>query len=263
MSEKQGSGGVLVVDDEDEILELLEEYLKVRGYRPWTARNGREALDTLEVEPIDVVLTDMKMPGLGGLELMEAVAEMSRPIAVVMMTGFGTVETAIHAMKLGAADYVLKPFKLRDIHRALSSAHERVEAIRARRQDTALRHFYEHCHRVHTLDDIQLLEQELVDMLVRRLDLVAAGVCAAGEGSAVWASSNGDPVALEQMLSLEGLDEAQKNMQRSMSIGTSGMESRRLVVQLGATNGDESGIESILGALCTAMVCVRQRVHGT
>ena len=258
MSEKQGSGGVLVVDDEDEILELLEEYLKVRGYRPWTARNGREALDTLQVEPIDVVLTDMKMPGLGGLELMEAVAEMRRPVAVVMMTGFGTVETAIQAMKLGAADYVLKPFKLRDIHRALSSAHERVEAIRTRRQDTALRHFYERCHGVRSANDLVSLEQELVTMLVHRLDVVAAGVRVEAAEGFDWACCEGDRSVLEPMAQSEGSAVGRPVVRRS--ILDTGNGSRHLLVQLGSTNGDHEAMDSVLTELCNAIACVRQRL---
>ena len=59
MTERQAGGGVLVVDDEEEILELLQEYLTVRGYRAWTARNGQEAIDRLRTEQVDVILTDM------------------------------------------------------------------------------------------------------------------------------------------------------------------------------------------------------------
>ena len=261
MSEKQGSGGVLVVDDEDEILELLEEYLKVRGYQPWTARNGREALDTIQMEPIDVVLTDMKMPGLGGLELMEAVADMSRPIAVVMMTGFGTVETAIQAMKLGAADYVLKPFKLRDIHRALSSAHERVEAIRVHRQDTALRHFYERCHGVQELTDLALLEQELVTMLVRRLDLVAAGIRVDTAERSEWVCCEGDSAIMEQMSLEASSGGLQHDTRRSISMVQNDNEARSLFVQFSSTSNDHTAMESVLKALCRALICVRQRLH--
>ena len=187
---------------------------------------------------------------------MEAVAEMSRPIAVVMMTGFGTVETAIHAMKLGAADYVLKPFKLRDIHRALSSAHERVEAIRARRQDTALRHFYEHCHRVETLDDYSCSNK------TGRHVGSAIGFGRRGRlRSSGRQRGMGEPIrpnCIEQMLFSKVWMRHRKTCKGPCRLGHP--EWRRLAVQLGATNGDESGIESILGALARRC-CVCDNVY--
>jgi FixJ family two-component response regulator len=199
MTERQAGGGVLVVDDEEEILELLQEYLTVRGYRAWTARNGQEALDRIRTEQVDVILTDMKMPTLGGIELLELVSALPRPIAVVMMTGFGTVETAIHAMKLGAADYVLKPFKLRDIHKALTSAHDRVEALRNQRLDAALREFYEYCHGRERSEELSDVRELLVELLIEKIGLSAAGVWARAEQGLELAAGRGDESALESL----------------------------------------------------------------
>ncbi len=117
---------VLIVDDKEDILELLGEYLRTRGYRVRTAYDGVAGLEIARSEPIDVVLTDMKMPQMGGMELLRAVQDLGRPVAVIMMTGFATVDSAIQALKHGAYDYLLKPFKLRDVYAAIVRASERL-----------------------------------------------------------------------------------------------------------------------------------------
>ena len=105
---------VLVADDHPAIRELLQELLEGEGAQVTTAATGREARALLK-DPFDVLLTDLKMPELDGLSLIrETVAEDDPPV-IVMMTGYGTVDTAVEAMKLGAYDYVLKPFRPDDI----------------------------------------------------------------------------------------------------------------------------------------------------
>ena len=102
---------VLVVDDEPLIRELLVECLEIAGLDAETADCGPAALKLMETESFDLVLTDMKMPEMTGLELIRRIQEKGGDTATIMMTGFGTVESAIEAMKLGAFDYILKPFK--------------------------------------------------------------------------------------------------------------------------------------------------------
>jgi DNA-binding response OmpR family regulator len=260
MTEQVARGGVLVVDDEDEILELLEEYLKVRGYQVWTARNGEQALERLSVEAIDVVLTDMKMPSLGGIELLEKVSELPRPMAVVMMTGFGTVETAIQAMKLGAADYILKPFKLRDIHGALTHANARVESIRVQRLDAGLRSFYEHCNDLED-EDLTWTRQVLVELLVKRLGVSAAGIWKRVEGS----------YSLEYSFGLaEGLDELESCIRSGSRQPTNSQRLRELssgerilgvqLEQESVRPVDAGSIDKALHGLCKALVLAEQRL---
>ncbi len=86
---------ILVVDDEEEILELIGEYLTARDHETVTAYDGAEALQLLRSEPFDIVITDLKMPQLGGLGLIEATAELRRPVAVIVMTAFPTVDSAL------------------------------------------------------------------------------------------------------------------------------------------------------------------------
>ena len=245
MTEREAGGGVLVVDDEEEILELLQEYLTVRGYRAWTARNGQEAMDRLRTEQVDVILTDMKMPTLGGIELLEMVSALPRPMSVVMMTGFGTVETAIHAMKLGAADYVLKPFKLRDIHKALISAHDRVEALRNQRLDAALREFYEYCHGRERREQLCDVRELLVELLIEKIGLSAAGVWAQTEHGLDRTVGRGDEGALE-------------SLEQSLREGRE-LASNQLVSAVSETDGVVIGVCLDEDSRCTGEAAAVQR----
>jgi response regulator RpfG family c-di-GMP phosphodiesterase len=106
---------ILVVDDEKVIREILAEFLQLEGYQVATCEDGQKALDELRLRPYDLVISDLKMPRLSGLQLLEKIAEEGLNVLTVIMTGFGTVETAIEAMKRGAYDYVLKPFKVEEV----------------------------------------------------------------------------------------------------------------------------------------------------
>jgi putative nucleotidyltransferase with HDIG domain len=113
---------VLVVDDEPFIRDILADFLAMEGYSVRTADDGRGALAELRNAPFDVIVTDLKMPNIGGLELLREVTVAYPSTLTVIMTGFGTVETAIDAMKQGAYDYVLKPFKADEIIQVVSRA---------------------------------------------------------------------------------------------------------------------------------------------
>jgi len=101
--------GILIVDDEPLIRQSLYEILRIDGYSAGMAASGRKALDMLKTQKYDVVVTDMKMPEISGMELLEKIKEISPDIEVILITGYGTIETAVQAMKKGAADYVTKP----------------------------------------------------------------------------------------------------------------------------------------------------------
>jgi EAL domain-containing protein (putative c-di-GMP-specific phosphodiesterase class I)/CheY-like chemotaxis protein len=103
---------VLVVDDEPAIRRVLSDFLKMEGFAVETAADGEAAVSRLTAGQYDVVISDLKMPKLGGLELLGEVAKLNPDALTIVMTGFGTVDTAIHAMKAGAYDYILKPFKV-------------------------------------------------------------------------------------------------------------------------------------------------------
>src|SRR5690349_18068269 len=106
---------ILVVDDERVIREILADFLAMEGFNVRTAEDGKAALTELSRARYDLVLSDLKMPNMGGIELLEAIERHTPGIVTIIMTGFGTVETAIDAMKRGAYDYIMKPFKMEEV----------------------------------------------------------------------------------------------------------------------------------------------------
>ena len=106
---------VLVVDDEKVIREILADFLSLEGFWVRTAEDGAAAVAELDAHPYDLVISDLKMPNMGGIELLEHINRTMPNVVTVIMTGFGTVETAIDAMKRGAYDYVLKPFRIEEV----------------------------------------------------------------------------------------------------------------------------------------------------
>lgn len=101
---------ILIVDDEKNYPLILSAVLQEEGFEPLTANSGKQALDILNHSDIDLVLTDMKMPEMDGIELLEKIKEKDPELPVIMMTAHGTVEKAVEAMQKGAYNYILKPF---------------------------------------------------------------------------------------------------------------------------------------------------------
>jgi two-component system response regulator AtoC len=113
---------VLVVDDEKSILLLLKEALSQWGYQVKCVSSAREALDCLRTELHDALLADIRMPEMGGLELLREVRKLDESIEVVMMTGYPTISSAVEAVKAGAYDYLSKPLILDDLRHLMSRA---------------------------------------------------------------------------------------------------------------------------------------------
>ena len=116
---------VLVVDDEKFIRDILADFLGMEGYIVRTAEDGAAALNELSNASYDLIISDLKMPRMGGIELLEQVHTTAPNALTVIMTGFGTVETAIDAMKRGAYDYILKPFKVDEVIRVVQRGIEK------------------------------------------------------------------------------------------------------------------------------------------
>lgn len=113
---------ILIVDDEKNYLVVLSSFLSGEGYEPITADNAQQALDIVENTDLDLVLTDMKMPSMDGIELLKRIKEKSPDLPVVMMTAYGTVEKAVEAMQLGAFNFVLKPFQNETLKQIIRNA---------------------------------------------------------------------------------------------------------------------------------------------
>ncbi|MBI5248576.1 MAG: response regulator [Desulfomonile tiedjei] len=116
---------VLLVDDEEQFVDVLSQRLQGRGFQVSTAFNGDDAISFIEEHDADVVILDVLMPGRNGIETLREIKRV-RPITeVIMLTGHGTVETAIQGMKLGAYDYLMKPTDTTELVEKITKAQER------------------------------------------------------------------------------------------------------------------------------------------
>ncbi len=106
---------ILVVDDEEGLREGLSHLLEDEGYRVLCAENGDRALEIIRQTHIDLILTDMRMPGMGGIELLKSVRAVNEHVGVIILTGYGEIESYIEAMNFGAMEYVSKPFKVNEL----------------------------------------------------------------------------------------------------------------------------------------------------
>ncbi|MGH7276939.1 MAG: sigma-54-dependent transcriptional regulator, partial [Candidatus Rokuibacteriota bacterium] len=124
---------LLVADDDPGLRESLERTLTREGYRVVLASDGNAALERLQAGGIDLVLTDLKMPGLTGIEVLRAAKAIAPDVDVILLTAFGTVEEAVKAMKEGAYDFLTKPFQRAQVLRLIRQALERRELIQQNR----------------------------------------------------------------------------------------------------------------------------------
>ena len=118
----RGDPTILVIDDEVEICSFLDDLLTPAGYTVYTAHRPEEGLKKVEQLRPDVVLLDLKLPDMNGVEVLRRIKTFDDTIAVIMMTGFGTMESAMAAMRLGAFDYITKPFDLAHLRSLINDA---------------------------------------------------------------------------------------------------------------------------------------------
>jgi two-component system, NtrC family, response regulator HydG len=123
---------ILLVDDSPDTLEVLERNLTARDFQVCTALSAKEAMDLLSRSPVDVVVTDMRMPGMSGLELVRHVRASYPGTAVMMITGYATIDGAVEAVKTGVEEYLAKPFTEEELAAAIGRTIARLEAVRAR-----------------------------------------------------------------------------------------------------------------------------------
>ncbi|MDZ7373595.1 MAG: sigma-54 dependent transcriptional regulator [candidate division KSB1 bacterium] len=134
---------ILVVDDELQQAEVLAGFLRKRGFQVLVSGSAREALEKLRAHAIDLVLTDMRMPEMEGLELLRKGKEINPEVDFIVLTAFGSVENAVEAMKQGAIDYLTKPIDLDQLELVVGRAHERKQLLsenRWLREQLATRH---------------------------------------------------------------------------------------------------------------------------
>jgi len=127
---------ILVVDDERSMREMLQIVLRREGYEVLLAENGRAAIDLLEREPVDILISDIKMPDLSGVDVLRAAKRIDADILGIMITAFASTETAVEAMRLGACDYLSKPF---DIDLLKMKVREKIENRQLRQENVLLK----------------------------------------------------------------------------------------------------------------------------
>ncbi len=127
---------ILIVDDETDVLDLCKRILETQGYNVISTNNGYEAIEYAHTENFDLLLTDIKMPGLNGLEIAQMLKDYDPGIICVTMTGFSTMDMAINALKLGIDEFILKPFTPKELSHAVSKA---LEKERLRKENVRLR----------------------------------------------------------------------------------------------------------------------------
>ena len=115
---------ILIVDDDAGVRESLNKVLSKEGYQTLEAEDGEKALNICRQQLVHVIITDLRMPGMDGVELLKAVKLLLPDVAVIMMTAYGSVEKAVEALKQGASDFILKPFKRIEIEKAVKKAIE-------------------------------------------------------------------------------------------------------------------------------------------
>jgi two-component system, NtrC family, response regulator PilR len=124
---------LLIADDEQGIRQLLTLVFERAGHKVDVAEGGRQALETLRKNPIDLLVSDVKMPDMDGIELLRAARELAPDLAVVMMTAFATVDTAREAFKLGADDFIQKPFDIEELKLIVAKALEKLDLVKENR----------------------------------------------------------------------------------------------------------------------------------
>src|SRR5262245_19856198 len=120
---------ILVVDDEPLIRESLYEILRIDGFRAHMASSGEEAVTLMKGQKVDIVLTDMKLPRMSRLELLSKTKESHPETEVILITGYGSIETAVEAMKKGAYDYITKPINDHEVKLVIDKIVDKKEIL--------------------------------------------------------------------------------------------------------------------------------------
>lgn len=177
METDQAKYTILVVDDEFSVRDILSDVLEGEGYNIKTAEDGIEALHIIRREPPDLVITDMRMPRMGGMELLYQINNLRSKIITIMMTGFATVETAVEAIKKGAYDYIMKPFQFSDLLRVIEHAVEKQKLTRENLELKETMALYDISMAISSNLQLDSVLSMFVDVLFKEGEADAVGFC--------------------------------------------------------------------------------------
>ncbi len=116
---------ILLVDDEEEFVSTLAERIETRGAKVVTATSGQEAIDKIKDENFDAIVLDLQMPGMNGIETMKSILEKKPDMQVILLTGYGTIERGVEAVKKGAMDFLEKPIDIKKLMEKIAEAKSR------------------------------------------------------------------------------------------------------------------------------------------
>ena len=125
---------ILIVDDDREIRTILVDYLRHHGYDAQGAQGGKEAIERHGDAPFDLIVTDLAMPGMTGIELIKELAADGNTTEFIIITGYASLDNAIEAVKAGAFDYILKPFRIEELGVVIKNAQDKIMLKKANKQ---------------------------------------------------------------------------------------------------------------------------------
>ncbi len=160
MTRKDEPFSILIVDDNREIRGILEEYLREEGYLAQGAADGKEALAKYAETPFDLIITDLNMPGMTGIELVKEIAKGENTTEFIIITGYASLDSAIESVKAGAFDYLVKPFRIEELKVVIKNAKDKIVLKKANKQlFDKLRSFYFEISRYRKWLDAEQMER--------------------------------------------------------------------------------------------------------
>jgi DNA-binding NtrC family response regulator len=206
---KKSDFKILIAEDDEIVRDVMVRFLQDEGYTIVTANDGVSAIKLLRVEDIRLVLTDLRMPGADGMEVLRTAIQINPKAAVVILTAYGTLDTALEAMKEGAYDYVVKPFVMQQLLLVVRNAYKMTNLIEE--NDELSRHLKELYRNFEEFKNIQLKKgvadgMEAIDLIdeLRKLEIISNEDIAKLKGRAM--SGVGNDVIKKYSALVDGLN---------------------------------------------------------
>lgn len=275
---------ILIIDDEDSIRQLCSAVLTSEDYSVKSASNGVEALKIVGSEPFDLILTDIKMPGMNGLQFIISVREVDAEIPIVVVTGHGTVEIAIESLKLGVQGFLMKPFTIKELKDSVHDAFIKTRLMKENIRLRALMPLFETTKMLMTQIDLDQLLNTIVDTAIKDTkadrgslmlldekrgelriaassglppELAASSREKIGEGISGWVAGKGEPLLINEGSNLEpALFDSMKDGGISSALCVPMVIKKKVigVLNLSKTRSDEkftNADQEMLSVLCS------------